>query len=44
VTFAFRPVFAGRALRPGVYRLALVALDRNGNRVGPVTVTFRVTR
>jgi hypothetical protein len=44
VTFAFRPVFAGRALRPGVYRLALVALDRNGNRVGPVTVTLRVTR
>jgi YVTN family beta-propeller protein len=44
VTFAFRPVFGGRPLPPGVYRLALVALDRNGNRVGPVTVSFRVTR
>jgi hypothetical protein len=38
------PVFAGRTLRPGSYRLALTALDRDGNRVGPVLASFRVTR
>jgi len=44
VRFVLTPAFAGRRLRPGSYRLALTALDRDGNRVGPVAARFRVTR
>jgi DNA-binding beta-propeller fold protein YncE len=32
----------GSPLRPGSYRLALSAVDAQGNRVGPVTASFRV--
>ena len=42
--FTLTPVFAGRTLRAGRYRLALVALDANANRVGPVSRAFRVVR
>ncbi|MDX6701703.1 MAG: hypothetical protein QOF26_1929 [Baekduia sp.] len=35
---------SAKALAPGSYRLALLALDSNGNRVGPRTVSFRVAR
>jgi hypothetical protein len=34
--------FAGRTLGPGRYRLAIVARDAAGNRVGPVTARFTV--
>ncbi|WP_028060938.1 SMP-30/gluconolactonase/LRE family protein [Candidatus Solirubrobacter pratensis] len=36
--------FAGRTLRRGAYRLAVTALDSDGNRVGPLTVRFTVAR
>jgi DNA-binding beta-propeller fold protein YncE len=36
--------FAGRTLRPGRYRLAIVARDAAGNRVGPVTARFTIVR
>ena len=36
--------FAGRTLRPGRYRLAVVARDAAGNRVGPLTARFTVAR
>jgi sugar lactone lactonase YvrE len=42
--FTFTPVFAGRTLRPGRYRLSLTARDADGNRVGPVTAVFAVIR
>ncbi|MEA2219057.1 MAG: hypothetical protein QOJ35_1683, partial [Solirubrobacteraceae bacterium] len=42
--FTLTPTFAGRALAPGRYRLVLVALDANANRVGPVNRAFRVLR
>jgi hypothetical protein len=42
--FTLTPILRGRPLRPGAYRLALVALDGSGNRVGPVTARFTVTR
>jgi hypothetical protein len=43
VRFTLSTGFGGaRALRPGSYRLALSALDAQGNRVGPVTASFRV--
>jgi hypothetical protein len=44
VAFTLTPAFAGRVLRPGRYRLDLVALDANANRVGPVSARFRVVR
>jgi hypothetical protein len=43
-TFTFTPAFAGPPLAPGTYRLAITALDAQGNRVGPVTQPFRVVR
>jgi DNA-binding beta-propeller fold protein YncE len=44
VRFTLSTGFGGRrALRPGSYRLALAAVDAQGNRVGPVTASFRVT-
>jgi hypothetical protein len=39
VTAAFG---AARPLTPGSYRLSLTALDADGNRSGPRTVSFRV--
>jgi hypothetical protein len=44
--YAFRLTrrFAGRTLRPGRYRLAVVARDAAGNRVGPLTARFTVAR
>jgi hypothetical protein len=42
--FTLTPSFGGRALAPGSYRLAVTALDAQGNRVGPLTPAFRVTR
>jgi hypothetical protein len=44
VAFTLTPVFAGRVLKPGRYRLDLVALDANANRVGPASARFRVVR
>jgi hypothetical protein len=35
---------SARALAVGSYRLAVVAVDANGNRVGPRTASFRVAR
>jgi hypothetical protein len=35
---------ARRALAIGSYRLAVVATDADGNRSGPRTASFRVTR
>jgi DNA-binding beta-propeller fold protein YncE len=43
-TFTLTPALRGRPLKPGAYRLSLVALDSDGNRVGPVTARFTVTR
>jgi hypothetical protein len=43
-TFTLTPAFAGPPLTPGSYRLAITALDQQGNRVGPVTKPFRVVR
>jgi hypothetical protein len=42
--FTLTPAFGGAQLAPGSYRLALTALDADGNRVGPVAVSFRITR
>jgi hypothetical protein len=42
--FTLTPTFAGRVLPLGRYRLVLVALDANANRVGPVNRAFRVLR
>ncbi len=42
--FTLTPVFASRRLAPGRYRLELVALDANANRIGPVRRAFRVVR
>jgi hypothetical protein len=42
--FTLKPVFAGRTLPLGRYRLDLVALDADANRVGPVSARFRVVR
>jgi hypothetical protein len=42
--FTLTPSFGGAPLAPGSYRLAVSALDSDGNRVGPVTTAFRVTR
>ncbi|QEC49522.1 hypothetical protein FSW04_19410 [Baekduia soli] len=44
VRFTLTTVFAGRRLHPGSHRLAVTARDAQGNRVGPRTVAFRVTR
>jgi hypothetical protein len=44
ITFTLTPAFAGPSLRPGSYRLALIAADTDGNRVGPRTASFRVAR
>jgi DNA-binding beta-propeller fold protein YncE len=38
------PSFAGAALAPGSYRLAITAVDAEGRRVGPVSVAFAVSR
>lgn len=35
---------AAAALAPGPYRLAVTAVDAEGNRVGPAVASFRVTR
>jgi DNA-binding beta-propeller fold protein YncE len=35
---------AAAPLAPGSYRLAITALDAQGNRVGPAVASFRVTR
>jgi DNA-binding beta-propeller fold protein YncE len=43
-TFTLTPAFAGPPLTPGSYRLAITALDQQGNRVGPLTKPFRVVR
>jgi hypothetical protein len=44
VRFTVTAAFGGtRALKPGSYRLSLVAVDADGNRSGPRTVSFRVT-
>jgi hypothetical protein len=43
--FTLDTSFGGRSpLPPGSYRLAVTALDAQGNRVGPVVASFRVTR
>ena len=43
--FTLSTSFGGAgALAPGSYRLAVTALDAQGDRVGPVTASFRVTR
>ena len=44
VRFTLTRRFAGRTLKPGRYRLAIVALDAAGNRVGPRTASFTVPR
>jgi DNA-binding beta-propeller fold protein YncE len=45
VRFTVTPSFgATRPLAPGSYRLAVVAVDTSGNRVGPRTAAFRVAR
>lgn len=36
--------FAGRTLRPGRYRVAIVARDASGNRIGPFVAGFTVAR
>jgi DNA-binding beta-propeller fold protein YncE len=43
-SFTLTPVFAGRTLAAGAYRLDVVALDAAGNRVGPTSARFRVVR
>jgi DNA-binding beta-propeller fold protein YncE len=43
-SFTLTPVFAGRPLPLGSYRLSLSALDSSANRVGPVSKPFRVAR
>jgi DNA-binding beta-propeller fold protein YncE len=43
-SFRLTPLFAGRTLPAGSYRLNLVALDTDANRVGPVSKPFRVVR
>jgi hypothetical protein len=43
-SFTLTPLFAGRTLPVGSYRLDLVALDASANRVGPVSARFRVVR
>jgi YVTN family beta-propeller protein len=42
--FTLTPLFAKHQLPIGHYRLQLVALDANGNRVGPVNRAFSVAR
>jgi hypothetical protein len=42
--FTLTPTFAGRQLALGRYRLLLVALDANANRVGPLSRAFTVVR
>ena len=42
--FTLSTVWNRRRLRPGSYRVTLVALDARGNRVGPVTGAFAVAR
>jgi DNA-binding beta-propeller fold protein YncE len=42
--FTLTPLFAGRQLPLGRYRLQLVALDNDANRVGPAIRAFRVLR
>jgi DNA-binding beta-propeller fold protein YncE len=42
--FGLSPAWARRTLRPGSYRVALTAVDLDGNRVGPVAAGFRVVR
>jgi hypothetical protein len=45
VTFVVTPSFgASRALSVGSYRLAVTAVDADGNRTGPRTVSFKVAR
>jgi hypothetical protein len=43
-SFTLTPIFAGRPLPLGSYRLSLAALDSSANRVGPVSKPFRVLR
>jgi len=40
--FSLSTLLNGRRLEPGSYRLALIALDAQGNRVGPVVANFAV--
>jgi len=42
--FTLRPTAAGHALKPGRYRLAISALDSDGNGVGPVRASFEIRR
>jgi YVTN family beta-propeller protein len=42
--FTLTPAFEQRLLPLGRYRLLLVALDANANRIGPVSRAFRVVR
>jgi DNA-binding beta-propeller fold protein YncE len=45
VRFTVTATFAGtRALATGSYRLAVIAVDADGNRSGPRTVSFKVAR
>ena len=43
-SFTLTPLFAGRTLPTGRYRISLTALDTSANRVGPLTARFRVVR
>jgi DNA-binding beta-propeller fold protein YncE len=42
--FVLTPAAGGVRLAPGRYRLAVTALDRSGNRVGPARASFVVVR
>jgi hypothetical protein len=42
--FTLTTLWNGRSLRPGSYQLGVIALDAQGNRVGPVTARFTVAR
>jgi hypothetical protein len=44
VSRRFSGRIGSRALKPGAYRLEVVATDRAGNRSRPVTATFRIAR
>jgi hypothetical protein len=43
-TRRFSARLAGRALKPGRYRLRLAAVDTSGNAARPATVAFQVVR
>jgi hypothetical protein len=43
-TFAFSGKVGRRALKPGAYRMTLVAVDDNGHRSAKKTLSFRIVR